>query len=198
MLKPKIIVFILFATIFVNQETYGFHIPPLFIEGKIIELGNNQITIDTKEGILELTIDNDTFFCKDGTRIYIPQEFLKNTLDVNIMAKAPEKSEFGQAIVVYNSYLEQKIKLDGGSGNLVWYLDFPFCNCTKYNPIAEQIQNILLELGYDVGKADGIFGEKSQIALRKFESNRGFGQQGIPRKGLLESLKEAAKGKGAN
>ena len=52
-----------------------------------------------------------------------------------------------------------------------------------------KIQKRLKELGYNPGKADGVFGKKSKEALKNFQKGRGLKADGIPGKNTLKTLK---------
>lgn len=55
----------------------------------------------------------------------------------------------------------------------------------------EQIQHLLCYLGYDVGKVDGILGEKTARALRQFQSEAHLAVDGIPGELTYSALKTA-------
>lgn len=42
-----------------------------------------------------------------------------------------------------------------------------------------QAQNRLLEFGYDIGEADGVYGRKTKIAIKKYQLNKGIAVTGM-------------------
>ncbi|MBM3535142.1 MAG: hypothetical protein FJX60_19135 [Alphaproteobacteria bacterium] len=50
------------------------------------------------------------------------------------------------------------------------------------------VQHMLGELGYDAGRADGLLGDKTRQAIRKFQGDSGLPQTGIATEELLEVL----------
>lgn len=50
------------------------------------------------------------------------------------------------------------------------------------------VQHMLTELGYDAGRIDGVIGDKTRIAIRKFQSDSGLPQTGVATEELLELL----------
>jgi len=50
------------------------------------------------------------------------------------------------------------------------------------------VQHMLGELGYDAGRADGLLGDKTRQAIRKFQSDNGLQQTGVATEELLEVL----------
>ncbi|MBB5154306.1 N-acetylmuramoyl-L-alanine amidase [Saccharopolyspora phatthalungensis] len=54
------------------------------------------------------------------------------------------------------------------------------------------LQERLLELGYDAGRPDGIFGQETEQALRSFQRDYGLNADGICGPGTLRALKQLA------
>ncbi|MCI2423995.1 N-acetylmuramoyl-L-alanine amidase [Saccharopolyspora sp. K220] len=54
------------------------------------------------------------------------------------------------------------------------------------------LQERLLELGYDAGRPDGIFGRETEQALRSFQRDYGLNSDGICGPGTLRALKQLA------
>lgn len=54
-----------------------------------------------------------------------------------------------------------------------------------------QVQLLLQYLGYNPGKADGIFGGNTRTAVREFQGNAKIGQDGIPGPNTYAALKKA-------
>ncbi|MFC7342544.1 N-acetylmuramoyl-L-alanine amidase [Saccharopolyspora griseoalba] len=54
------------------------------------------------------------------------------------------------------------------------------------------LQERLLELGYDAGRPDGIFGRETEHALRSFQRDYGLNSDGICGPGTLRALKQLA------
>jgi N-acetylmuramoyl-L-alanine amidase len=54
------------------------------------------------------------------------------------------------------------------------------------------LQERLLELGYDAGRPDGIFGQDTEHALRSFQRDYGLNSDGICGPGTLRALKQLA------
>jgi len=54
----------------------------------------------------------------------------------------------------------------------------------------KELQGRLLSLGYDVGQADGVFGPKTRIAIKKWQQENGFGITGYFDKVQLEKLQD--------
>ena len=54
-----------------------------------------------------------------------------------------------------------------------------------------QVQLLLQYLGYNPGKADGIFGGNTRAAVREFQGNAKIGQDGIPGPNTYAALKKA-------
>lgn len=52
----------------------------------------------------------------------------------------------------------------------------------------ELLQNKLNELGFDSGKADGIFGIKTEDAVKKFQSSKGLKADGIAGRNTIKAL----------
>lgn len=50
------------------------------------------------------------------------------------------------------------------------------------------VQHMLTELGYDAGRIDGMLGDKTRQAIRKFQSDSGLPQTGLASEELLELL----------
>ncbi len=50
------------------------------------------------------------------------------------------------------------------------------------------VQHMLTELGYDAGRIDGMLGDKTRQAIRKFQSDSGLPQTGVATEELLEVL----------
>ena len=50
------------------------------------------------------------------------------------------------------------------------------------------VQHMLTELGYDAGRIDGVIGDKTRQAIRKFQSDNGLPQTGVATEELLEVL----------
>ncbi len=50
------------------------------------------------------------------------------------------------------------------------------------------VQHMLTELGYDAGRIDGMLGDKTRQAIRKFQSDSGLPQTGVATEDLLEIL----------
>ena len=50
------------------------------------------------------------------------------------------------------------------------------------------VQHMLTELGYDAGRIDGMLGDKTRQAIRKFQSDSGLPQTGLASEELLEIL----------
>lgn len=59
-----------------------------------------------------------------------------------------------------------------------------------YQPsIVKKVQKKLNKLGYNCGKADGIYGTKTKNAIKDFQSNEGMTVNGEIKKALLKKLK---------
>jgi membrane-bound lytic murein transglycosylase B len=58
----------------------------------------------------------------------------------------------------------------------------------KFNEKVE-LQNLLNQLGYDVGEADGIIGPNSIAAIRKFQISVGLIPDGMSNKDLLLKMR---------
>jgi len=57
--------------------------------------------------------------------------------------------------------------------------------------LAAQVQELLAQLGYDPGPADGMPGERTRDAIRKFETDRGLPAAGEISPELLAALRQA-------
>jgi len=55
-----------------------------------------------------------------------------------------------------------------------------------------EVQQRLLDLGFDIGTADGMIGPKSQTAIREFQAKRGFTVDGRAGGRVLDALRGAA------
>lgn len=53
----------------------------------------------------------------------------------------------------------------------------------------KELQQKLTQLGYQLGKADGIFGEKTEAAVKRFQQNRGLKVDGIAGEKTIKELK---------
>lgn len=58
----------------------------------------------------------------------------------------------------------------------------------QYDPIVEQVQKKLTELGYDPGPADGKMGNKTLIAIKSFQKDNGLLQNGEMNEATLKKL----------
>jgi len=56
----------------------------------------------------------------------------------------------------------------------------------------KQVQELLLQLGYDIGAADGMIGAKTRAAIREFMASRGVTVEGRAGGRVLDALKSAA------
>lgn len=56
------------------------------------------------------------------------------------------------------------------------------------NEVIGAVQHMLTELGYDAGRIDGMLGDKTRQAIRKFQSDNGLPQNGLASEELLELL----------
>lgn len=63
-----------------------------------------------------------------------------------------------------------------------------FVSWGTYGDLVRQTQQRLQDLGYDVGKIDGIFGTKTYEAIRKFQQDQGLKVDGIAGNDTLERL----------
>ena len=59
-----------------------------------------------------------------------------------------------------------------------------------------EIQEALLDLGYEIGDIDGQIGSKTRSAIRDFEKQQGIAATGQPSEGLLKRMREVARQKG--
>lgn len=59
------------------------------------------------------------------------------------------------------------------------------------NPSTAQLQQDLLLLGFDVGKVDGLFGDKTVSALKAFQTSVGLEPNGFPDIATLEALESS-------
>jgi hypothetical protein len=62
---------------------------------------------------------------------------------------------------------------------------------TTRGPSAElvgAIQHLLSEQGYEIGRIDGVLGDRTRQAIRKFQAENGLGQTGTPSDELLDLL----------
>ncbi len=55
--------------------------------------------------------------------------------------------------------------------------------------VVKKVQKKLNKLGYDCGKADGIYGTKTKNAIKNFQSDEGMTVNGEIKKALLKKLK---------
>lgn len=55
--------------------------------------------------------------------------------------------------------------------------------------IVKKVQKKLNKLGYNCGKADGIYGTKTKNAIKDFQSDEGMNVNGEIKKALLKKLK---------
>ncbi|NLT58120.1 MAG: spore cortex-lytic enzyme [Clostridiales bacterium] len=77
------------------------------------------------------------------------------------------------------------------SGFLVSQSDRALPVLSRYGSRGEevrQIQTKLRDLGYDVGTVDGIYGSKTQAAVRKFQADRGLTVDGIAGSRTLSAM----------
>lgn len=56
----------------------------------------------------------------------------------------------------------------------------------------KQVQELLLQLGYDIGAADGMIGAKTRAAIREFMASRGSAMEGRAGGRVLDALRAAA------
>jgi hypothetical protein len=56
------------------------------------------------------------------------------------------------------------------------------------DPSVEIVQKMLNRLGYDLGRADGVLGEKTKNAIRRFEATHGMDISGAISDDLIDSL----------
>ncbi len=54
----------------------------------------------------------------------------------------------------------------------------------------EELQKLLINKGYEIGKVDGIFGDKTETAVKDIQSKFGLTPDGIPTKKLLNLLRK--------
>ncbi|HEX3813312.1 MAG TPA: N-acetylmuramoyl-L-alanine amidase [Mycobacteriales bacterium] len=75
-----------------------------------------------------------------------------------------------------------------------WRLGDRVITFTAGRPLAGDdvsvLQERLLELGYDAGRADGVFGERSSAALRAFQRDYGLGRDGTCGPETLRALRQ--------
>jgi peptidoglycan hydrolase-like protein with peptidoglycan-binding domain len=75
----------------------------------------------------------------------------------------------------------------GGTGiKGTWPVDEPLLSLDE----REELQNLLVARGYDVGNVDGVLGLKSRKAARQFQKIIGWPQDGFLNKALLEELRK--------
>lgn len=53
----------------------------------------------------------------------------------------------------------------------------------------KELQQKLTQLGYQLGKVDGIYGEKTEAAVKRFQKNRGLKADGVAGKETIKELK---------
>lgn len=56
----------------------------------------------------------------------------------------------------------------------------------------KQVQELLIELGYDIGNADGVIGARTRAAIREFMSGRGIAVEGRAGGRVLDALRTGA------
>ena len=56
------------------------------------------------------------------------------------------------------------------------------------NPVVLEAQRILVQLGYNVGRPDGMIGPRTVAAVREFEAKNGFAQTGQVTEALVARL----------
>jgi hypothetical protein len=59
-----------------------------------------------------------------------------------------------------------------------------------------EIQEALLDLGYEIGEMDGQIGRNSRAAIRNFEKQQGIAATGQPSEKLLQRMRQVAREKG--
>ena len=62
---------------------------------------------------------------------------------------------------------------------------------TPVDPKVLAVQRRLNELGYDAGAADGLFGEKTRLAIKDFQRRSGINEDGIVTQRLMEELEQS-------
>jgi len=62
---------------------------------------------------------------------------------------------------------------------------------TDQSQLAE-IQTILNRLNFDAGPADGLMGDRTRFAIRKYQTTMRLDVTGEPSQSLLENLREVA------
>ena len=68
---------------------------------------------------------------------------------------------------------------------------YPDYESIKYDKLTvTDIQRALNKLGYNAGKADGLFGEKTKLAIKQFQIDNEIYTSGAPTSYLLERIKE--------
>jgi Putative peptidoglycan binding domain len=63
-----------------------------------------------------------------------------------------------------------------------------FGGAAAYNSDVETTQRLLIKLGYDPGEPDGRLGERTQIAIRAFESDNGLLVTGEVTQNLINAM----------
>lgn len=63
-------------------------------------------------------------------------------------------------------------------------------------PIVASLQQNLLDLGYDIGSADGAFGKNTEAAVKDFQGKKGLGADGIVGPKTLQEIDAALKAAG--
>ena len=119
--------------------------------------------------------------------------------DISILVPAGWKgpafliTENFRAILKYNystsyalsvAYLGQEV-LGGVGIKGTWPVDEPLLSLDE----REELQNLLVARGYDVGNVDGVLGLKSRKAARQFQKIIGWPQDGFLNKALLDELR---------
>lgn len=173
--------------------TQSSEVPGFTYEGEVISLSDQNIKIKNSNGVKEFIINKDIIFCKSGHRVYLKEEFVSSKF-ANIVIKKTENGLLAK--IIYDTETEQHVSVDPHSGKLSMVQTFPWCTFRKAESIVKNMQILLNQLGYEVGPADGILGEKSQAALVDFQNKNQFLSTGIPVEWQLKKMREIVKGSG--
>jgi len=107
-----------------------------------------------------------------------------------------------EAILTWNRSLLYALSVGHLADRLVGAGDFLAQRPAEEKPLSrgevEEMQNLLVRLGFDPGTPDGVIGAKTRAALRAFQRGRRLAPDGYPTPEVLQVLRDAAQqGSGA-
>lgn len=84
------------------------------------------------------------------------------------------------------NFMAVDIDEDDGGDHVTEFVDEN--NYNTYQAEVAGVQRLLLDIGYDIGKIDGVLGASTKSALRQYRRARGLGQDGIVDSDVIDAL----------